>query len=216
MATKTFYVLNTAAPSPNFFGQLQEGGSAPTAANSTYGWGVAKTSTAFWRARLGASATATTAQASSYVDALTIPTKGTGATNTTAGDSFVSPTAYVGIFAAGNWTLNWNLRTGAATVSGRIRLRVFASTNADGTGARQLTSATQVGATVTMNSTTVDFNSSITWNAPQVTLSNEYLFFSVEFNVTTAGSSNSCTAQFRVGTASVTTTDYQPFILGSM
>jgi hypothetical protein len=210
MATKTFYVLNAAATSPDWFGNLQDGGSAPAAAASAYGWTVAKISTAtsFWRARLGASATATVSAAASVIAATSSPTAGTGATNTTAGDSFSTPTPYTGTFAAGNWTLSWGMRTGAATHSGRLRCRVWASTSDTGAGARELTSAVLVGSTITLNATGTTFTTSMTWNAPGITLNNEYLFFQLEWNVTTAGTSNSCTALFYQSAASITTTDF--------
>ena len=209
MATKTFYILTTAATSPDWCGSLQEGGSAPTAANSAYGWNVQKTSAnTFWRGRIGATATSGTSQASSFLDASTGPQLGTGSGNTTASDFFNTPVNYNGTFAAGNWTFAWNFRTGAATHSGQVRMRVWASTSDTGSSPRELTSGALAGTIITLNSTTADFNSGITWNAPSISLINEFLFFELEWKITTAGGSNSCTALFRIGTSSITTTDF--------
>ena len=198
MATQTIYLLNTAATAPNWFGRVQDNGSAPAGALSAFGWTVAKVAitTEFWRARIGATARATVVQTNSYIDSATGPTQGTGAGATTAGDLFRSDNPLNGTFAAGNWNFTFGMRTGAATNSGRMRCLMWASTNADGTSARKLTSATLVGTTVLMNSATATFNSTVTWAAPQVVLNNEYLFLQVEWESTVAGTSNSCTAQF--------------------
>jgi hypothetical protein len=68
MAVQTIWLLGTAGVTPNFFGNTQLNGSAPTAANSAFGWGPAKTAPpAFFRGRLGATTTGSdTAVASSY------------------------------------------------------------------------------------------------------------------------------------------------------
>jgi hypothetical protein len=208
MAVKTFHLLNATAIAPGWFGQMQEGGSTPAAALSSFGWTVAKSSTAFWRARMGATATATTTTSTSYIDPAPVPLAGTGATNTTSGDSFISPIPYTGSFAPGNWTFSIGMRTAAATTTGRIRFRVWASDSADGSLARQLTSAALVGSIVTMNAIATTFTSSVTWNAPLFDFLSEYLFFACEWNLTAAGSSNSCTAQFYQSASTITTTDF--------
>ena len=219
MATKTFYVLGTAAPSPNFFGQLQDGGSAPTAANATYGWKVAKISTAtpFWKAFLGASATATTASASDQISSATGPTKGTGATATTAGDSFVTALPYTANITAGTWTLAFGMRcTTSSSQAGHINVRVWASKNADGSSARELTSGSQVCSTITLSSTTATFNSTVSWSAPAITLNNEYLFFQVEWVETVASGSNNGDVVFYISACSIVTGTWTDFIAGTL
>jgi hypothetical protein len=99
------------------------------------------------------------------------------------------------------------MRTASATTVGRMRLRVWASPNADGTSARELTSSVQVGGIVTMNVTTSTFTSTITWAAPAVNLSNEYLFFQPEWEETTAGTST-VSAQYYQSAGTVTTTNF--------
>jgi hypothetical protein len=94
-------------------------------------------------------------------------------------------------------------------------MRVWASTNISGTGARELTSG-EIFGTSNLLSTTANTNSGITWNAPAITLTNEYLFFQLEFQEqTTAGSSNTDTALFRVG-SSITTTNWSPIADGDL
>ena len=47
MAIKTFYLLNTTATAPIWGGSLQDGGSAPAAASSTFGGTVGKAAPSF-------------------------------------------------------------------------------------------------------------------------------------------------------------------------
>ena len=159
MATVTIYYLNTTATAPNWFGRVQDNGTAPGGALSAFGWTVGKTAvtTPYFRGRIGAMALATVAQAASYIDAATGPVQGTGAGGTTAGYSFRSDNPLNGTFAAGNWNFTFGMRTAAATTVGRVRLHVWASANADGTSARKLNSVagTLVGTTVTMATTTM-------------------------------------------------------------
>lgn len=218
MAVKTLYILDgttNPAATPNWFGNMQEGGTAPTQINSSYGWGVAKTtSPSYWPARCGA--TGTTASASSgttsFIDSKTSPTKGTGSgggTSSNAGDSFIAG-PYTGTFAATSWQFDWMMRAGTAGGVGFLRMRVWKSSNADGTSATELTSGALqgnggVGQTL---STSADVNSSMTWSPGSITLSNEYLFFQIEWRETVTGSSASDNVLFRIGTAKITTPDF--------
>lgn len=212
MATKTFYVLATGvglAATPNWWSILQDGGSAPTGANTPYGYTPSSAAAPrYLRGRLGASAKNTTTQTTSYNTSTLNPNIGTSNTLTTAGDCFATPTAYSGTFAATAWTFNWNLRATTATATGHVNMQVWAATTPDGlTGVRQLTSSNLAGTTVTMNNTTSDFNSAISWSPGAITLNNEYLFFQVEWQETTTGSTNAAIV-FRAGTASITTPDF--------
>jgi hypothetical protein len=225
---KTFYATNIAAVSPGWWSLLQEGGTAPTAAASSSGYNIQKVTTAlgpFWRSRLGvsgASQLSATSGTTSYIAApVAGPIVGTGNTNTTAGDSFRSPVAYSGNFPSGNWTIALGFRTGATTVAGAIRCRVWASTSTSATSPRELTTALLTGSTVTMNATTSTFTSSITWAAPAITLTNEYIYFQLEWNSTTnSGNSNNSNATIWVGSGSsiVTTlfTPTPPAVVGRM
>lgn len=219
MAVHTLYITNVAANTTgNFFSILQDGGTAPSATNSSYGWGVAKsavTTQGFWPAHLGATGTLASsgAQATSSIDSDTSPTKGTGATSTTAGDSFVAG-PFTGTFAATNWQLDYQMRADTAGAKGQIRCRVWKSVNADGTSATELTSGALVGTNVTL-SASGDTNSGITWSPGALVFTNEYIFFQIEWQETVAGTSASDNVKFRVGTALITTPDLgtgTPFI----
>jgi hypothetical protein len=210
MAIKTLYLLNTTAASPDWNGSLQDGGTAPSAAVSTFGWTVAKTSTAYWQARIGATAAATTTASTSYIATAVGPNIGTGSGATTAGDTFSSTTPYTGIFAAGTWAFTFAMRcTTSSSQAGHINFRVWASPNASGANARELTSGSILGSTITLATTTTTYNSTANWSAPQIVLNNEYLFVQVEWQVTTAGGSNSCDVKFYQSAALFTTTDFQ-------
>ena len=207
MAVKTFYLLNTTATAPFWGGSMQDGGSAPAAALSAFGWTVAKSAVAFWNPRIGATARTTEAQSSSWIAADATLFTGSGSGATTAADSFRSATAYTGAFAAGNWTFNFGMRTGAATNAGRIRFQLWAGANADGTSARKI-GTLQTCSTITLNATNTTFNSTVTYNPGVITLANEYLFVQVEWERTATGTSNSCTAQFYQSAGSIVTTDF--------
>jgi hypothetical protein len=216
MAVQTIYLLGTAGVTPNFWGNTQLNGSAPTAANSAFGWGPAKTAvtTPYYRGRLGATTTGSDAAVStSYNAGRATPQPGTGTGAATAGDSFVVG-PLTGTFAATAWTFNFNLRAGTAGAIGHVNMRMWRGTLANGSNATQVVANT-VGATVTL-STSADVNSSITASPGQLVLNNEYLFFQVEWQETTAGSSNSDNVFFRIGTASITTADYVAAATGTV
>jgi hypothetical protein len=79
-------------------------------------------------------------------------------------------------------------------------MRVYRSVNADGSGATELTSATQVGTTSATLSTSADVTSVVTWSpGVTITLNNEYLFFVVAWEITTQGGSNTADVQIRTG-----------------
>lgn len=208
MAVHTLYVLSTTAVTPNFWGNMQDGGTAPTAANTIYGWGPAKNVAAFFQAFLGASNSTSTTRntTTSFIDGSTGPTKGTGTTSVTAGDSFIAG-PFTGTFANTAWTFAWKFRASTAGAIGKARTKVWKSANADGSSATELTTSTLVTASAVTLSTTADVDAGFTWSPGTITLSNEYLFFQMEWQETTAGTSNGSDVLWRVGTALVTTPD---------
>lgn len=108
----------------------------------------------------------------------------------------------------GRGTIPWGMRAGTAGAVGRLRMRVWASANADGSSARELTSGALIGAIVTL-STTVTNNSTMTWSPGAITLNNEYIFFQLEWQETTQGSATQDSALIYIGAASgITTTNF--------
>lgn len=206
MATHTIYILATTAVTPNFWGNTQLDGAPPTAANTAYGYFPSLNNAVtvpYYRGRLGATGTATTATGTSYNAGTSGPAPGIGALGSQAGDSFIAG-PFTGTFAATAWTFNFNLRASTAGAIGHVNMRVWKSANANGSSPTQLLANT-AGATVTL-STTADVNSSISWSPGALTLTNEYLFFQVEWQETTTGVTNA-NVLFRAGTAAITTPD---------
>ena len=206
MAVRTIFILNTTAVTPNWWGNTQLDGSAPTANNSIYGWTPSTTNAAttpYFRGRLGASSPNVTSQAASYNASTTGPTPGTGSASTQAGDSFIAG-PFNSTFDATPWTFNWNLRASSAGCVGHVNMQVWKSANANGSSPTLLLANT-AGATVSLSSSG-DVNSSISWSPGVLTLTNEYLFFQVEWQETTTGTAGA-NVLFRVGTALISTPD---------
>jgi hypothetical protein len=108
---------------------------------------------------------------------------------------------FSGVFANTAWTFTFAVRaTVASSQAGRIRLRVYKSANADGTSATELTAATQVGTTSSALSTSADVTSVVTWSpGATITLTNEYLFFAIAWEITTASGSTTGDVVLRTG-----------------
>src|SRR5262245_17557472 len=208
MAVKTLYVLEGNVISPDFISDMQDSGTAPSAVNTSYNFKPAKvsTSTPFFASSLGGTKSSTTGTASSVIDSSSGPSTGTGVT--TGGDSFREG-PFTGTFANTAWTFNLNLRASTAGAVGRLRCRVWKSANSNGSSATALTVSTLLlpSGTLTL-STTADVNATATWSPGALTFSNEYIFFQLEWQETTTGSSNNNDVRFRQGTASITTPDF--------
>jgi hypothetical protein len=134
-----------------------------------------------------------------------------------AANAFKTPSPLTGDFANAAWTFTFALRCSVSSSQrGRMRMRVFKSKNADGSSATELTSSTQIGTTVAAAlSTSADQTSVVTWSPGAViTLDNEYLFFVIAWEVTTAGGSNTADVLIRTGQAAggsrFATADFSP------
>ena len=205
----TYYPLVTNAVTPYWWGNLQMNGTAPVAADAGYGWTPGTTAigtSPYWEAFLGATNPATTKAGTSYIASAAGPRVGTGDLITTASDSFMTPTPLIGMFAATAWTFNWNFQALVAGAKGRINMRVWASPDPTlaTVPARELTSGSLNCATITL-STTADANSTISWSPGALYLNNEYLFFQLEWQETTTGTSSTDNVLFRAGTSSIVT-----------
>jgi hypothetical protein len=122
-----------------------------------------------------------------------------GTIDTTLGDCFRTTNTYKGNFASANWTCNFCCRanTSATGQAGRARFRLFRSANANGSGAVEITSAAQIGSTVTVASTTV--NSTIAFNPGAFSVNNEYIFIQVGWERTTVASMTTADVNMRIG-----------------
>jgi len=180
------------------YGALSE--TDQTAANRTDGWTVGKLA-AGNSDDLDPGTKLTTAGfnlESSFPCVSTIPF------SSAAVNAFRTPTALTGTFAATPWTFTFALR--ATTVSaqrGRNHIAVWKASNITPTTGQLTQLVTkQIGTTSAVLSTTADVTSVVTWTPSSFTLSNEYLFICVGWEITTAGGSNGCDVVIRTGQAS--------------
>lgn len=167
-----------------------------TAATRTDGWTVGKVATAF-----SAEFDAGTKQATGAFTAQGTTAKPASFLTGTTANAIKSAATYRGDLAATAWTLTFAVRaTVVSAQTGRIRCRVFASKNADGSSARELTAATQVGTTSAVLSTSADVTSVVTWTpAAAIFLNDEYIFIVIAWETVTAGGSNTADVQLRTG-----------------
>lgn len=190
MTTKTFYGLGSLASGAAYLA-MQENGTAPSAAELSPITGLTPAS--------GGTAAAVGDMSEFYAQVQRNATSFTSTTmpltpDSTNGNGFRIPTALTGTFAAGNWTLSFAVIARSNNWNGRhrFRARVWRSTSATGTSPTEITASTQLtGATtanVVQNATDAR---TVTWSAPSITLSAEYLFFTVALEVTTAGTTQS-------------------------
>ena len=171
-----------------------------TAASRTDGWTVAKIA-----ATNQSDFDAGTKQVSG---SFAISAKPASFITSTIANAFKIPAALLGTFANTAWTFSFAMRAGTASAqAGRIRLRVFKASDAAGTtNVVELTGATQVGTTTAALSTSADQMTTVTWNpGATIRLNNEFLFFVIAWEITTASGSNSGDVVLRTGQAAAGT-----------
>lgn len=174
---------------------------ADAAAATVGGWKVGKSSA-------GTSSELTVGTESTGFTSNTTTPKPTGLVTGSSPNAWRSVNPYSGSFDTTAWSIKVAVRSvsNAFSGAGRARVRVFASANADGTGARELTAATQVGTTAGPGSTSADVISTVTWTpAAAINLSNEYIFIAVAWEIVTASGSNNADADIRTGSSGTTT-----------
>lgn len=197
MATKTLY-LTSGVASGAAHHALQDGGTAPSSATMVTGWTTGTTvADRYSRMSAGVERAATT---------FTSTVQPNGAPDNTLGDCFRSPLPLTGVFAAGNWTYSFPIIASASSSkTGRIRVRLWGSSNATGSSATEIGSARALSVA---NADDVEAISSGTVSEPSVTLTNQYLFVQVAWHIVTDSSSSTSDVLLRTGSAgSVTTTN---------
>lgn len=124
-----------------------------------------------------------------------------GSIDTTNGDCLRTLNPYSGAFDAANWTIQFTVIgvTSGATQDGRMRCRLFVSTNADGSGATEITAGHQSGGIVTDLTTTAQQNSTVIFNPGSITLSNEYIFIQIAWERTGGGAKSTADVNLRIG-----------------
>jgi hypothetical protein len=209
-AQKIFWLTNTTPATPGFFGALQEDGTPPSQALSTTIITVGKTAVAtiaYWRWIAGATNTAT-GGTSSQIDSRSGPLAGTS--GTAGGDAYRTPTALTGTFT-GTWQIAMVWWMSSVSMTGQFRCRVAKSANADGSSATYLTASTLVSPLTANSSQSSNLDAGVIGNqavmkwqpASAITLSNEYLFFEIEWQETVAGSANGSGLKMLLGSAAI-------------
>lgn len=125
-----------------------------------------------------------------------------GSLEAVRGDAWRSLNTYDGTFDTGDWEFHAAVRaqTNASGQDGNAGFRLFRSANADGSGATEITAARHEGATVTDLLTSVTQDSNVNVNISTFSLSNEYLFVQLAWEVTGAATMPGADVNFRIGT----------------
>src|SRR4051812_13828542 len=198
--TLKFYLANV---SVNTFGELVDG-TPQSAVNTGTSWKVAKTGANFSSDMVWGTAGTTGFTANGTTAKPDVAPANSGAGSTIA---FRTQNTYSQTFANANWVFQFAVRaTVVSAQTGRVRVRVYRSVNADGSSPTEITGSTQVGTTSGVLSTSADVTSTVTW-APgaEVTLTNEYMFFTIAWEIIAASGSNTADVFLRTGSASTPT-----------
>ncbi len=182
---------------------IQSGSSAglldltqPATSTSTTGWIVGKIASGTFSRQSYNQKLPTTAFAG-----ITQPS---GAPITLAGhlaeDCWRTSNVTSGNFSAGTWYSSGSVIavTIASSQAGALHFRAWHTPNVDGTAAVEFTKGGMVGTTVAL-STTVAASSSASTQVASSTITNEYIFLSAAWAITTAGGSNSADVLYRMG-----------------
>jgi hypothetical protein len=198
VAVKSLYFKNAAPSGAATSLSLQDGGTAPATGITTTGWVVARLASP----NLSAMVAGTERASNTFTTADAIPTFAAAA-------CWRTENPVTGQFANANWSLAFRVRavSAASSQTGAVKVRIWKSANADGTGATQLTSAVLTGTTTAALSTTVSATSTVTWSpGAAVALANEYIWVQCEWSIVVASGSNQGDVDFYIESAGVVTT----------
>src|SRR5207253_1810272 len=120
------------------------------------------------------------------------------ATKPGASDSYRTESTYTGTFEAGNWAVSLAVSSGTASAvgRGRARYRIWASTDPTGqSSVRELTSG--VNSTGILSALTSSSDTVITGTVAlgALTLNGEYVFWQLEWEITTADTTSTTQVQ---------------------
>jgi hypothetical protein len=194
MATKTFYWLPDAAAGTSAHGSLQDGGSAPVAADSNSQFKVGTVAAGNY-AKYARNTQRQPADFNTTVQP-------DGNIDNVHGDCLRTQNAYTGYFAGANWTINFGLRPTTAHVgtTATLRARIFRSTDPGGLNATELTASPLVTANFD-GSMAIAQTLAVTWSPGAFALRNEYLFIELALDITGAGNSATYTWIIQTGNA---------------
>lgn len=177
--TATFYLTDTATS--DGWGALQVGGAAPSAATLDTGWTVGTTASGnYSKMAFGVERTSATFSGT--------PAPGSAPDGTLKDAYRLGP--WTGTFAAGTWTISVPVIavTAQGGADGRIVAKVFKGSAADGSDATEVTSGAVTLGAVTDLTTSDQQVSTGDVSLSAVTLSDEYLFLCLAWEITGAAS----------------------------
>jgi hypothetical protein len=98
-----------------------------------------------------------------------------------------------GSFANANWVLSFKVKSNTYYAqTGYVKLRLWRSVNANGSGATQITPGWQSSSLIAFTAANQYQTGTITWSpGAAVTLTNEYLFLEIEWSCSASGGNNS-------------------------
>ncbi len=203
---KTFYLIDAKNSGVENM-QLQDGGSPPSTARIITGWIVGTVAATKYALMDSA-----TERASGALGTTVLPNAGP---ENTLGDSFRSQNLINGAFANANWSLSFQVEgetRSTSTTGGRLRIRIWKSVNANGSGATELTSATLTTTQFTNLANTAFQTITVTWSpGATLTLTNEYLFIQIAFQLDVAGNNANADVHLAVGSSnSIATSVFTP------
>lgn len=208
MAAKTFYLQNGHATGVHQFLSEDDPGSNVTLVPA-YGWTVATLTPTKY-----SSADMQTERAAGTFAASPAQPDGSIVTTTGAGDCWRTNVPLTGTFAAGDWTLTGSVIAVslAGGQDGRVGFRIFRDTSENGSTATEITGSIQQGSVVTDLNTTTQQDSTATVTLSEFSVSDEYIFIQIGWEITGAATGMGTTfdVNFRKGTTAskVVTTNF--------
>lgn len=187
----TWYATNALLTTHQEMSETSPG--ADASSSPATGWTVGTTA-----ATVRASFDANTMVTAATFSGTTQP-DGTLVTTAGAGDALRTTNTYNGSFATGTWALNFRAIGAVASGAGRIYFRLLRGANADGSGATEFTAGSTAGGIVSLAAS--QFTSTgTTASVTGFSVTNEYIFCQLAWEITTAGGMSTNTVQMRVGT----------------
>lgn len=205
MAWGTWYATNALFNAQQEMSETSPGADATS--SPAAGWTVGTTA-ATVRSSFDAGTMKTWATTAGQPDGTPITTAG-------AGDCLRTTNTYNGTVGAGTWTFNFRAIGAIASGAGRIYFWLLRGSDPDGAGAANITTAAQAGGIVSL--ATTQFSSGVTTaSITGFSLSNEYIFCQLAWEITTVGGMSTNNVQMRVGataTQLTTAATYTPIVI---
>lgn len=192
----TLYMKDVVPTGATLHRSLSESASGISAATLSTGWTPGTNASTRFALQNGGSKVA-----SASFGGTTLPT---AAPSATVGDCWRSENTYTGTFTTGTWALKVGLRSVTAALSGsvNVRIRLWRSTDPNGVGATEFTTAAAVSTSTGALNTSTDVTvTATTLSIGPVRLTDEFIFVTVAMGVIGASGSATADALFRTDTS---------------